>query len=88
MFEAGQGRLKVVGRAGVGIDNVDLQAATEVSLLPCRDFSMHAAFDRLRACACVCISNGMSITCLHSCNQMAGTGYLPFVVVSGRLEVV
>lgn len=31
VFEAGQGRLKVVGRAGVGIDNVDLQAATEVS---------------------------------------------------------
>lgn len=30
VFEAGQGRLKVVGRAGVGIDNVDLQAATEV----------------------------------------------------------
>ena len=38
MFEAGQGRLKVVGRAGVGIDNVDLQAATEVSLLPYRGF--------------------------------------------------
>ena len=32
VFEAGAGRLKVVGRAGVGIDNVDLQAATEVSL--------------------------------------------------------
>lgn len=32
MFEASKGRLKVVGRAGVGIDNVDLQAATEVSL--------------------------------------------------------
>ena len=30
VFEASQGRLKVVGRAGVGIDNVDLQAATEV----------------------------------------------------------
>ena len=32
VFEASKGRLKVVGRAGVGIDNVDLQAATEVSL--------------------------------------------------------
>ena len=32
VFEAGQGRLKVVGRAGVGIDNVDLQAATEVGI--------------------------------------------------------
>nr|ACN35748.1 unknown [Zea mays] len=29
VLEAGQGRLRVVGRAGVGIDNVDLQAATE-----------------------------------------------------------
>lgn len=29
VFEASNGRLKVVGRAGVGIDNVDLQAATE-----------------------------------------------------------
>ena len=34
VFEASQGRLKVVGRAGVGIDNVDLQAATEVSARP------------------------------------------------------
>lgn len=31
MFEASKGRLKVVGRAGVGVDNVDLAAATEVS---------------------------------------------------------
>ncbi len=31
VFEASKGRLKVVGRAGVGIDNVDLAAATEVS---------------------------------------------------------
>lgn len=30
VFEASKGRLKVVGRAGVGIDNVDLAAATEV----------------------------------------------------------
>ncbi|CAG9464264.1 unnamed protein product [Pedinophyceae sp. YPF-701] len=29
VFEAGKGRLKVVGRAGVGVDNVDLTAATE-----------------------------------------------------------
>jgi D-3-phosphoglycerate dehydrogenase len=29
VIEAGKGRLKVVGRAGVGIDNVDLAAATE-----------------------------------------------------------
>lgn len=33
MFEASNGRLKVVGRAGVGIDNVDLQAATEYGCL-------------------------------------------------------
>ena len=29
VIEAGKGKLKVVGRAGVGIDNVDLAAATE-----------------------------------------------------------
>ncbi|KAG9456001.1 hypothetical protein H6P81_000509 [Aristolochia fimbriata] len=33
VFEAAQGRLKVVGRAGVGIDNVDLPAATEFGCL-------------------------------------------------------
>ncbi|GAB2293145.1 D-3-phosphoglycerate dehydrogenase 2, chloroplastic [Dionaea muscipula] len=33
VFEAGKRRLKVVGRAGVGIDNVDLQAATEFGCL-------------------------------------------------------
>ncbi|KAG9141022.1 hypothetical protein Leryth_012615 [Lithospermum erythrorhizon] len=33
VFEAAQGKLKVVGRAGVGIDNVDLQAATEFGCL-------------------------------------------------------
>eukprot|EP00268_Persea_americana_P028745 TRINITY_DN2787_c0_g1_i1.p1 TRINITY_DN2787_c0_g1~~TRINITY_DN2787_c0_g1_i1.p1 ORF type:complete len:619 (-),score=126.53 TRINITY_DN2787_c0_g1_i1:422-2278(-) len=33
VFEAARGRLKVVGRAGVGIDNVDLQAATEYGCL-------------------------------------------------------
>ncbi|OWM69536.1 hypothetical protein CDL15_Pgr013997 [Punica granatum] len=33
VFEAAKGGLKVVGRAGVGIDNVDLQAATEFGCL-------------------------------------------------------
>jgi D-3-phosphoglycerate dehydrogenase len=33
VFAAGAGRLKVVGRAGVGIDNVDLTAATEAGVL-------------------------------------------------------
>jgi phosphoglycerate dehydrogenase-like enzyme len=33
VLEASKGRLKVVGRAGVGIDNVDLQAATEFGCL-------------------------------------------------------
>ena len=33
VFEASKGRLRVVGRAGVGIDNVDLQAATEYGCL-------------------------------------------------------
>ncbi|GLJ56008.1 hypothetical protein SUGI_1202500 [Cryptomeria japonica] len=33
MDESLQGRLKVVGRAGVGIDNVDLHAATEYGCL-------------------------------------------------------
>ena len=34
VFEASAGRLKVVGRAGVGVDNVDLGAATEVRQNP------------------------------------------------------
>ncbi|KAG8087497.1 hypothetical protein GUJ93_ZPchr0010g9901 [Zizania palustris] len=33
VLEASRGRLRVVGRAGVGIDNVDLQAATEAGCL-------------------------------------------------------
>jgi D-3-phosphoglycerate dehydrogenase len=33
VFAAGAGRLKTVGRAGVGIDNVDLVAATEAGVL-------------------------------------------------------
>lgn len=33
VFEASKGRLKVVGRAGVGIDNVDLTAASELGCL-------------------------------------------------------
>lgn len=33
VFESSGGRLKVVGRAGVGIDNVDLGAATEFGCL-------------------------------------------------------
>jgi len=33
VFEASKGRLKVVGRAGVGIDNVDLAAATESGVM-------------------------------------------------------
>lgn len=33
IFEASKGRLKVVGRAGVGVDNVDLAAATEAGCL-------------------------------------------------------
>jgi len=33
VFEASKGRLKVVGRAGVGIDNVDLAAASEAGCL-------------------------------------------------------
>lgn len=33
VLEAAKGRLKVVGRAGVGIDNVDLQAATQLGCL-------------------------------------------------------
>jgi len=33
VFEASNGRLKVVGRAGVGVDNVDLNAATEAGCL-------------------------------------------------------
>jgi phosphoglycerate dehydrogenase-like enzyme len=34
VIEAAKGRLKVVGRAGVGVDNVDLGAATEARARP------------------------------------------------------
>ena len=34
VFEAAKGRLKVVGRAGVGVDNVDLASATDTPLPP------------------------------------------------------
>ena len=30
VFKAAGGRLKVVGRAGVGVDNVDLASATDM----------------------------------------------------------
>ena len=30
VFQAAKGRLKVVGRAGVGVDNVDLASATDM----------------------------------------------------------
>jgi len=33
LLEAGRQRLKVVGRAGVGVDNVDIAAATELGIL-------------------------------------------------------
>lgn len=32
VFKAAGGRLKVVGRAGVGVDNVDLASATDLFL--------------------------------------------------------
>ena len=32
VFKAAGGRLKVVGRAGVGVDNVDLPSATDMFL--------------------------------------------------------
>lgn len=65
VFEAGQGRLKVVGRAGVGIDNVDLQAATEVSsyssaniqicsMLQCHPWTFSAS---MTATACQAVHN-------------------------------
>ncbi|RME33508.1 MAG: phosphoglycerate dehydrogenase [Gammaproteobacteria bacterium] len=33
VLEAGRPRLKVVGRAGIGVDNVDLEAATELGVI-------------------------------------------------------
>lgn len=37
VFQAAKGRLKVVGRAGVGVDNVDLASATDtLRALPIR----------------------------------------------------
>jgi D-3-phosphoglycerate dehydrogenase len=37
VFQAAQGRLKVVGRAGVGVDNVDLSSATDKRFLDVRE---------------------------------------------------
>ena len=34
VFKAAGGRLKVVGRAGVGVDNVDLASATDMPRKP------------------------------------------------------
>ncbi len=33
VIEAGKGKLKVIGRAGVGVDNIDVKAATEAGIL-------------------------------------------------------
>lgn len=35
VIEASNGRLKVIGRAGVSIDNIDLEAATEAGIIVC-----------------------------------------------------
>lgn len=43
VIEAAKGRLKVVGRAGVGVDNVDLTAATEVCLVFVKQGLAHGA---------------------------------------------
>lgn len=56
VFEASKGRLKVVGRAGVGIDNVDLQAATEVAWLTC--------IQTLRCCA------QLAFLRIHHCSML------------------
>jgi hypothetical protein len=49
VIEAAKGRLKVVGRAGVGIDNVDLAAASEVRLPAHIEFRSALAHLRLGA---------------------------------------
>lgn len=43
VFEASKGRLKVVGRAGVGVDNVDLASATDT----CPSMSAHSGLEEL-----------------------------------------
>lgn len=45
VFEASNGRLKVVGRAGVGVDNVDLAAATEVRSVQKESVSVRCRLD-------------------------------------------
>lgn len=50
VFEAANGRLKVVGRAGVGVDNVDLAAATEVAFLLLSAVSVCSHTDDLIQC--------------------------------------
>lgn len=80
IFEAAGGRLKVVGRAGVGVDNVDLTAATEVQT-PSWHQPRHLAADlpaarRSRASMRACLSGETSKTCQpinvhHGCSTGA-----------------
>lgn len=63
MFEASKGRLKVVGRAGVGVDNVDLAAATEVSSLYCLDHTAVSLLPDMQACYQLSV---LRLHCSHS----------------------
>ena len=46
VFEASKGRLKVVGRAGVGVDNVDLASATDTCPSMFAHFGMRKSISR------------------------------------------
>ena len=53
VFKAAGGRLKVVGRAGVGVDNVDLASATDMAPLLCK-LSPSACKQRVPLCMICC----------------------------------
>jgi hypothetical protein len=76
VFEAAKGKLKVVGRAGVGVDNVDLAAATEVRR--CGTHTIRQSF--LYMCLRVFLQEGLTTEQVHlqlrawASNQQRHTG--------------
>ena len=59
VIEAGKNSLKVIGRAGVSIDNVDLEAATEVGIVVCNapNSNIMSAAEQAMALILACARN-------------------------------
>jgi len=54
----GGGRLKLIGRAGTGVDNVDVAAATEHGVIVMKSVSKHSTVQTSRA-----RFNGLIVSC-------------------------